>query len=533
MSHLCRPPCDEAVIRSAPAVSRCKRGLGRWVLAATIIGSSMAFIDGTVVNVALPALQTQLGATAAQLQWIMESYLLFLAALILVGGTLGDHYGRRRIYAVGLVLFATASVWCGFAPNANQLIFARAAQGIGGALLVPGSLAIISATFSDEQRGRAIGTWSGFTALAMALGPILGGWLIDNMSWRWIFFINIPPTLIVLWILFRYVPESRRETETDSLDWRGALLITAGLGAVVFALIETATPGFDQVKAFIILAVGTILILGFFLIQARSHAPMMPLSLFRSQTFSGANIITLLLYAALSGGLFFFPLNLIQVQGYSATAAGASFLPFMLIMLLLSRWSGGLVDRYGGRLPLVIGPTIAAIGFFLFTMAGVGGSYWTNFFPAITVLGVGMAITVAPLTTVVMGAVEPRRAGMASGINNAVSRVAGLLAIAVMGIVVSIAFNNTLEGHMTMLELSPDIRQILGEQRVKLAGVEVPPQLGKEMAAALKQAIAESFISGFRLVMVVAGGLAFLSALVALLMIKPGIPSRRQAPSER
>lgn len=443
-----------------------------------------------------------------------------------MGGTLGDHYGHRRIYAVGLALFAVASVWCGFAPNANQLIFARAVQGVGGALLVPGSLAIISATFSDEQRGRAIGTWSGFTALAMALGPILGGWLIDNVSWRWIFFINVPPTLIVLWMLFRHVPESEHETEADPLDWSGALLVTAGLGAVVFALIETATPGFDRVKVLSILAVGIILIIGFFLVEARSQAPMMPFSLFRSRTFSGANVITLLLYAALSGSLFFLPLNLIQVQGYSATAAGASFLPFMLIMLLLSRWSGGLVDRYGGRLPLVIGPTIAAIGFFLFTVAGVGASYWTSFFPAIAVLGVGMAITVAPLTTVVMEAVEPRRAGMASGINNAVSRVAGLLAIAVMGIVVSIAFDNALDSHMNTPELSPEIRQMLDEQRVKLAGVEVPPHVGQKVAAALKQVIATSFISGFRLVMYVAGGLAFLGALGALLTIKGGGPAQ-------
>ncbi|MFQ5974614.1 MAG: MFS transporter, partial [Alphaproteobacteria bacterium] len=522
MSHICRPPCDDAVIRSVPDVPPCARLLGRWVLAATIIGSSMAFIDGTVVNVALPVLQADFHATAPELLWIVESYLLFLGALILVGGMLGDHFGHRRIYAGGVALFAAASAWCGLAPDSSQLIIARAVQGVGGALLVPGSLAIISATFGEGQRARAIGTWSGFTALTMALGPVLGGWLVDNVSWRWIFFINVPPAAIVIWILYRRVPESREETEAAALDWPGALLATVGLGAIVFGLIEAGIAGFEQASALGPLAVGAVVMIAFLLVEARVRAPMVPLGLFRSRAFSGANFVTLLLYAALSGGLFYFPFNLIQVQGYSATAAGAAFLPFVLIMFVLSRWSGGLVDRYGGRLPLVIGPTVAAAGYALFAVPSVGGGYWTTFFPAVAVLGVGMAISVAPLTTVVLAAVDVRRAGVASGINNAVARIAGLLAIAVMGVFVLGAFNGALDGRLATLELPAGARQMLDQERIKLAGAEIPGGLGAQLQAALEQAVADAFVSGFRLAMLIAAGLALASALVALLTVGRG-----------
>jgi EmrB/QacA subfamily drug resistance transporter len=520
MSHICRLPCDEAMIRAVPAAAPCPRRLERWILAATIIGSSMAFVDGTVVNVALPAVQAQLGATAPQLQWIVESYLLFLAALMLVGGMLGDHFGRRSIFAAGVALFAAASVWCGVAPDATQLIVGRSVQGIGGALMVPGSLAIISANFSDEERGRAIGTWSALTALAMALGPVLGGWLIDNISWRWIFFINVPPALTVLWILFRYVPESRDETQALGPDWWGALLVTVGLGSIVFALIEAGSQGFDQAAVLGVLALGVMAMMGFFLVEARSQAPMVPLTMFRSRTFSGANLITLLLYAALGGSLYFLPFNLIQVQGYSATAAGAAFLPLILIIFALSRWAGSLVDRYGGRMPLMVGPSIAAIGFALFSVPYIGGSYWATFFPPVAVLGVGMAISIAPLTTVVIGAAERGRAGVASGINNAVSRVAGLLAIAVMGIVVSVAFNRALDSRVARLEIPPAAQQMLEAQRIRLAGAEIAAGVGDDVAIALQQAIAESFVSGFRLVMLVAAGLALASALSASLTIE-------------
>jgi EmrB/QacA subfamily drug resistance transporter len=489
------------------------------VLAATILGSSMAVIDGTVVNVALPVLQAVLNATVADVQWVVESYALFLAALILVGGSLGDHFGRRRIFACGVAIFALASVWCGFSPSVNQLIVARAIQGIGGALLVPGSLAMISASFSGEQRGRAIGTWSGFTAITSALGPVVGGWLVEHASWRWVFFLNVPLAVIVLGIVFWRVPESREEG-TARLDWWGALLATLGLGALVYGLISSSNLGLSHPVVLSCLAVGAVILSAFIFVEANSRAPMMPLSLFRSRTFSGANLLTLLLYSALSGVLFFLPFNLIQVQGYSATAAGAAFVPFILIMFLLSRWSGGLISRYGAKLPLMVGPTIAAIGFALFIVPGIGGSYWTTFFPAVVVLGMGMAISVAPLTTTVMGAVKTSQAGLASGINNAVSRTAGLLSIAVLSLCVLSAFNHGLDRRLAMLKIPPEVQQMLNSQRTKLAGAEVPPSLSNELKAVLRRAIAESFVDSFRLVMFIAVGLALASAIVAYMTIK-------------
>ncbi len=310
-----------------------------WILATTILGSSMVFIDGTVVNVALPALQTNLNATVVDVQWVVESYALFLAALLLVGGSLGDHFGRKRIYAVGVALFALASVWCGLAPNVQQLIVARAAQGVGGALLVPGSLAIISASFKGEARGKAIGTWSGFTAITAAIGPVFGGWLIEHVSWRAVFFINAPLALIVLLLAYLHVPESRDE-DSRGLDWIGAVLATVSLGAIVYGLIESSRFGFSDPVIVASLILGVVTALVFVFVEARLEKtgyPMVPLKLFRSSEFTGANLLTLFLYTSLSGSLFFLPLNLIQVQGYSATAAGAALLPFVLIMFLLSQ----------------------------------------------------------------------------------------------------------------------------------------------------------------------------------------------------
>ncbi len=519
MASIVKQPCDEGVIRSAPCVTPCAKNVRPWVLAATILGSSMALIDGTVVNVALPVLQAVLKATVADVQWIVESYALFLAALILVGGALGDRFGRRRIFAYGVVLFATASVGCGLAANVNQLIIARAVQGIGGALLVPGSLALISASFNDQQRGQAIGTWSGFTAITSAMGPVLGGWLVEHTSWRWVFFLNVPLAVVVLGIVFWRVPESRNEA-ARKLDWLGSLLVTLGLGSVVYGLIQSTNLGLGHPVVLSALAIGIVVLAAFVLVEARSQSPMMPLTLFRSRTFSGANLLTLLLYSALSGVFFFFPFNLIQVQGYSPTAAGAALLPFILIMFLLSRWSGGLIGRYGAKLPLTVGPVIAAVGFGLFAVPGVGGSYWTTFFPAVVVLGLGMAISVAPLTTAVMGAVKTSQAGVASGINNAVSRTAGLLSIAVQSIFVLSVFNRGLDRRLAVLNVPPEVQHFLNSQRTKLAGAEVPSGVSDSLRAALKRAIADSFIDGFRSVMLLAVALALGSALIAALMLK-------------
>src|SRR5918992_1249953 len=505
MANIGRPPCDEGVIRTSRALAPCTRAAAPWVLAATIIGSAMAFIDGTVVNVALPQIQERLGATAVDAQWIVESYALFLAALILVGGSLGDHYGRRRIYSLGIVLFAVASVGCGLALTPGQLIAARAVQGVGGAMLVPGSLAIISASFDEARRGRAIGTWSGFSGITTAIGPILGGYLVENVSWRAAFLINVPLAIIVLWIVFRHVPESR-DPDARRLDIPGAVLATVGLGGVVFGLIESQSNGFADPLVLASLVLGAGALAAFVFVERRSPEPMMPLTLFRSRNFSGANLLTLFLYAGLGGALYFLPFNLIQVHGYSATAAGSAFLPFIVITFVMSRWAGGLVTRYGARLPLVVGPTITAAGFVLFALPGTEGSYWTTFFPAVLLLGFGMSLVIAPLTTTALNSVSGSHAGLASGVNNAVSRTGSLLAIPILGIFVFVAFSAGLDARVGALELPPRAQQQLDAEKVNLGGAEVPEGLDGETAAAVQRAIDEAFVAGFRTAMYVAAG---------------------------
>jgi len=480
----------------------------------------MVFIDGTVTNVALPALQANLHATSVDVQWVVEAYALFLAALLLLGGSLGDHFGRRRIYAIGVVLFALASAWCGLAPSISQLILARAVQGVGGAMLVPGGLAIISASFPESERGRAIGTWSGSTAITTALGPVIGGWLIEHVSWRAVFFLNLPLALVVLLLVVWRVPESRNEEESQKLDLSGATLATLSLGAIVYGLIESSRLGLQSPVVIASVSAGVVIFALFILVEARVRQPMMPLTLFRSRNFAGANLLTLFLYASLAGTLYFMPLNLIQVQGYTATAAGAATLPFILIMFLLSRWSGGLVKRYGARLPLVVGPTVAAAGFALFLRTGVGGSYFTSFFPAIVVLGFGMAISVAPLTTTVMNSVNQSHAGIASGVNNAVSRTAGLLAVAVFGLIMFHAFNGCLEQRLSVLPIPVEVRQALNTERLKLAAAEIPNSLGEEMRVTVKRAVNECFVVGFRRVMLVGAALALAGSVLAWLLIR-------------
>lgn len=520
MAEISKAPRDENPARNK---TQTESGQGLWVLAATILGSSMAFIDGTVVNVALPVLQAELGATVAEVQWVVEAYALFLAALVLVGGSLGDHFGRRRIFSIGIGLFALASAGCGLAPGATVLILARAVQGVGGALLVPGSLSIINSYFKEPgERGRAIGTWSGFTSITTVLGPVLGGWLVENISWRAVFFINLPLAALVLALVFWKVPESQAAEESKAkLDWWGAVLVTIGLGLVVYGLTESSNLGLGSPVIVGTLVLGVAALIGFIVLESRIPHPMMPLNLFRSRTFGGTNLLTLLLYAALGGALFFFPFNLIQVQNYSATAAGFAFVPFILLMFLLSRWSGGLIGRYGAKPPLIIGPTIAAVGFALFALPGIGGSYWTTFFPAIVVLGLGMSITVAPLTTAVMGAVETRYSGVASGINNAVSRTAGLLAIALLSIFLFNSFSNSLDTRLASIPISAEARQELDRQKIKLAEAEIPASVNDPaQRAAIKQAIDEAFVDAFRLVMFIGAGMALASALSAWWLVE-------------
>ena len=477
----------------------------------------MAFIDSTVVNVALPAIQTDFRATVVDVQWVVESYGLFLGALILVGGSLGDVFGRRLIFLAGVAIFAVASAGCGAASNIGQLIVARSVQGVGAALLVPGSLAIISTSFDSKSRGQAIGTWSGFTAITAAIGPVLGGWLVEHASWRWVFFINFPLATAVIAISIWHIPESR-SASGDRIDWSGALLATAGLGALVAAFIESVNVGWRNPLVFGGLIVGIGCLTGLVFVEANARSPMLPLALFGSRNFKGANLVTLLLYGAIGIFFFLFPLNLIQVQKYPPTGAGAAGLPLIFLIFFLSRWSGGLVAHYGARGPLIIGPLIAALGFALFALPSVGNSYWTGFFPAVVVLGFGMAITVAPLTTVVMNSVNQDRVGAASGINNAVARVAGVLAIAVLGIVMVKAFGFRLN-HNLSDSLPPSVMRELQAEETKLGDLQAPPDLDPGMKAAVQASIDDAFVFGFRIVMWICAALSLAGAAVAWLLI--------------
>lgn len=507
-------PCDEGVVRGSASSTPCPGSVRLWILAATIAGSSLTFIDGTVVNVALPTLQRELDADVSGVQWVVESYALMLSALMLVGGSFGDRFGRARVFSSGVILFAVASAACGLAGTVWQLVAARAVQGIGAALLVPGSLAIISASFTGEDRGRAIGTWSGVSAVAAGIGPLIGGWLIDHISWRWIFFLNVPLAAAVVAITWWRVPESRDPEAGRRLDLLGAGCATLGLGALVYGLIELSS---SSALSWLVLAGligGPALLVLFMVIEyRRGDAAMMPLSLFRSRIFAGTNLLTMFLYGGLGGLLFFFPFTLIQIHGYSASAAGAALSPFVLAMFLMSRWAGGLVDRIGPILPLTIGPAIAAGGFALFAVPdATPAGYWTSFFPAVIVMSVGMSVTVAPLTTTVMGAVDPHRAGLASGINNAVSRTAALLAVALFGVAMNAVFATSLDDRLARAHVAPRVREAVLMQRSRLAAIELPPDLDGDEARDVEAVVEESFVAGFRVVALLAAALALLGS---------------------
>ena len=508
-----RQPCDEALIRAGGPATPCAEKSRPWVLAATILGSSMAFIDSTVINVALPALQSDLHATVVDVQWVIESYGLLLSALILVGGALGDSLGRRAMFLFGVAAFAVASAGCGFSSGITSLVLWRSVQGIGAAFLVPGSLAIISSSFDEESRGKAIGTWAGFTTMTTAFGPVLGGWLIEHASWHWVFFINIPLAVLVLAISLWHVPESRSSAER-SVDWFGAATATLGLAALVYGFLESPILGWMHARVIGSLVFGAGSLVLFVFIEKTVARPMVSLKLFESASFSGANLLTLFLYAALGIFFFLFPLNLIQIQKYSATATGAAILPMILLMFSLSRWSGGLITHYGPRLPLIVGPLIAAAGFVLFTVPDIEAHYWTGFFPAFIVLGLGMAISVAPLTTVVMNSVG-ERAGTASGINNAVARVAGVLAVAVLGAVMVAAFAHSLRNSIAGLSLNGSLVHELESNAARLGGLDAPSGTDPETAATIRSAVAQAFVFGFRLIMVLCAGFATASAAVA------------------
>ncbi|MEA2827256.1 MAG: hypothetical protein QOG43_1695 [Actinomycetota bacterium] len=407
---------------------------GRWVILATVLGSGLAFLDGTVVNVALPTIAKDLDAGLSGLQWTLDAYLVTLSSLLLLGGSLGDQYGRRRVFLLGMAAFTAASLLCGLAPNITLLVAARAVQGVGAAMLVPGSLAILSSTFHPDDRARAIGAWSALAGATSAIGPFLGGWLIDAVSWRLIFVINLPLAAIAGFVTLVHVPDTRPATSTGPShappDVAGAVTVSVGLAALAFALIEGAG-GFGA-REVVAAGTGVAALVAFVVIERRSRRPMLPLGIFRSRQFTGANLTTVAVYAALGGTLFLLVLQLQLVLGYSALEAGASLLPVTMIMLLLSARMGALAQRIGPRIPMTVGPLVVGAGLVLLARVGAGDGYLTVILPAVIVFGLGLSATVAPLTAAVLASVDDDHMGVASGVNNAAARVAGLLAVAVL-----------------------------------------------------------------------------------------------------
>ncbi len=461
---------------------------GRWVMLATISGSGMAMLDATVVNIALPSIGRDLGADFRTLQWIVNAYTLTLAALILLAGALGDHFGRRRIFLVGVVWFAIASLLCGLAPTAEVLVVARALQGIGGALLTPGSLAIISSTFVAEHRARAVGAWSGLGGVAAAVGPFAGGWLVA-LDWRAVFLVNLPVAVFIVVVSLRHVPESLDAESPPGLDMAGAVLAAAGLAGVTYALTSLGEGGGGDLAVLAAGAGGVAALLAFVLVERRSPHPLVPLGMFLDRSFSVVNAVTLVVYAGLGVFFFLLVLQLQIVAGFSPLVAGSALLPVTVLMLLLSSRAGGLAERIGPRLPLAVGPLLAATGFLLTLRIGREASYLVDVLPAVVVLGLGLSLTVAPLTATVLGSADPRYAGTASGVNNAIARSGGLLAVAVIPVAAG------------------------------LGGADYADPL--------------SFDPGFRTAMLIGAALLALGALMAVVLLReprrvpvPGLPER-------
>jgi EmrB/QacA subfamily drug resistance transporter len=415
---------------------------GRWVVFATVLGSSLAFIDATVVNIALPAIGRDLESDAAGLQWTINGYALSLAALVLLGGSLGDRYGRRKIFLIGVTWFAVASLLCGFAPTTEMLVAARVLQGIGGALLTPGALAILEASFTREDRSMAIGAWSGLGGVGGAIGPFLGGWLVEAGSWRYIFLINVPVAVLVIWVAARHVPESRNPSAARRIDVTGVLTGAIGLGGLTYGFTAWPEHGPTAPVVLISLAVGVAGMVAFVLAEQHSSHPMLPLEVFRSRAFTGANLVTFLVYAANGGVFFLVVVNLQVVSGFSPLVSGLALLPVTALMLLLSARAGALVPRIGPRLPMAVGPLVCAVALLLMSRIGPGASYWVDVLPAVIVFGLGLSLLVAPLTATALGAVEDSFAGIASGVNNAVARAAGLLAVAVLPLAAGLGSGN-------------------------------------------------------------------------------------------
>ncbi|MBV8996460.1 MAG: MFS transporter [Pseudonocardiales bacterium] len=487
----------------------------RVALLAAILGSGIVFLDGTIVNVALPAIRAALHGGLAEQQWVVEAYLLTLSSLLLVGGSLGDRLGRRRVFAVGLIGFGTCSLLCAVAPTSGVLIAARAAQGVGGALLVPSTLALIIDTFPEDERAGAIGSWTAWTGVATVIGPLGGGALVQAASWRWIFAINVIPVAITLMLLTR-LPADR--PTPGHVDVVGAMLCAFGLGGPVFALIEQPTYGWSDPRVAVPLIGGIVLLIAFIGWERRCPQPMLPLDLFKVRNFAVGNLTTLSLYGGLGVATFFLVLFLQQVGGYTPIQAGLSLLPLTVIVFLLARRFGMLADRMGPHLFMAGGPIVAGLGLLMLIRAGPNPTYLTTILPGVVVFGLGLAATVAPLTATVLGSVEPGHSGLASGVNNAVARVAGLLAIAVLGAVVSATFADRLDHDLAHRPLSAQSRAAVARDRERPLVID-PGSVTESDRPVVKQALIESSVHSFRVGMAIGAGLAMLGGVVALIGI--------------
>ncbi|HSD62323.1 MAG TPA: MFS transporter [Ignavibacteriaceae bacterium] len=485
----------------------------------------MVFIDFSALNVALPAIQKDLNISSQSLLWIINIYVLFLSSLMLVAGSMGDLYGRKKVFIVGIFIFAIASLLCGLSPGIEMLIASRGLQGIGGALMIPGSLSIISSVIPSERRGKAFGTWSTFSALTTTAGPVLGGWLAGTGLWRLIFYINLPLAIFTILALFTKVPESRDDS-AKKLDITGAILATFGLGGMTYGFLEASETSFGEIRVILSLTLGFIFLISFILTELKSDHPMLPLHLFKSRTFSGVNVLTLFMYTALNASLFFYPLNLVQVQGYSETSAGLATLPFAILISVMSRFSGVYADKFGVRKPLIVGPIISAFGLFLMTLPGLTGGpseYWETFFPAILFLGIGMGIIVAPLTVAVMASVPSHNTGIASGINNTMARIAGLIAIALLGMVIILSFKNNLEEFADKQNIPPEIKTALIDSSNKLGETRPPAHLDIQQKEKISSDIKYSFVGAFNLIVLISVILSILSSVTAFFTVENGI----------
>ena len=491
----------------------------------------MAFIDSTALNVILPSLQRDLGAEGTDIFWILNAYLLMLAALILVGGSLGDKLGRKRVFMVGIVIFISASIACGLSQSVTWLIMARAVQGLGGALMIPGSLSIISATFHDKEKGKAIGTWSAATTLVTVGGPIIGGALGDAGLWRAIFYINVPIGIGALWVLATRVPETTDDDLDHRLDYAGAAAVVVALALLTFGFLEIPEIGWTW-PVYASLAGGVVAMVAFIVIERRSDHPMVPLGLFRNPTFAGANVLTFFLYAALGATMLFLLLNLVQIQGYTQLQAGLAMLPFTILMASLAQYVGGRVDRYGPRWFLITGPSLAGVGFLLLSRVGLTdgpSDFWATYFPGIVVFAAGMTLTVVPLTTTVMSAVEDRYAGTASGVNNAMTRTASVFANAIVGALAIVFFSQALSQQMEGVSMDPAVQQAVMTQAIDLGNARVPAAVTAPNRSTVEQAYRVSFVTTFRQVMWISAGLALLSAAAAFFLIENPVKEKEVA----